>query len=111
MIRAFEDILQQNETTKSIQLLEVSTERNLYAFLNESNKLSKKDCQRKIDEIIEGSSLHRSADQVHSFVKVGVVNLKWLRANCLTFLDFVPTLRHTKNKAILQTKFVETLLF
>ena len=49
-------------------------------------------------------------DMVPSSVKIQLMDLNWLERNDKDFLYLVKTLKETNNRAILQTKFVSTLL-
>ena len=42
-------------------------------------------------------------------VDVSIMNLKWMVSDKKNFLDFIKILKDTKNKAILQTAFVNSL--
>ena len=81
----------------------------MVTYKSDRFKLEQKDAQALIQKRMLEKN-YELDDMVPSSVKIQLMDLNWLERNDKDFLYLVKTLKETNNRAILQTKFVSTLL-
>lgn len=87
----------------------MSNNYNLLTFRDHRMKLNQDICQKKIQKALTQDKKAGDEDTLVTTVDVSIMNLKWMVSDNKNFLDFIKILKDTKNKAILQTAFVNSL--